>query len=553
MKFVEIESRARTLASALVGAALALWVASAPAAEAANPPAKPVAAAAEVADEPATLSILNREVVTLRAHVLGASPQMRVQRVVERLREMPSSAADAPLNIVAASLGDIKGVQFLLGDRLLLSLVEGDVDVESRENFDALVKQTQARLEGVRVAWNQSRDGPRLLEGALRTLVATLAFGALIWGTYRAGRKAVAWMESKRDVLAARFAHVDWREFLARLAVGTAVLVQWFVLLALGYLWIYFVLASFVVTSPLALQLVDWLLDKAVWLGDGALQSLPGMATVVIVLIVTRAAVDVLGFFFDSIQRGRVQLPLFHPETIPATRRIFTLLAWGLGIAIAYPYLPGSSSDAFKGVSVLLGVMVTLGSAGIVTQAMSGLVLIYSRALRKGDFVDVNGVQGVVSEVASLATKVVTVRNEEITIPNSVVVSTPIRNFSKLGGTQGTLLTTKVTIGYDAPWRQVHELLIGAAQKTAGVRAAPAPYVFQRALSDFYVEYELFASIDDPAQRIPILSELHASIQDTFNEFGVQIMSPHFFGQPEQAVVVPKDQWFAAPARPLGS
>jgi small-conductance mechanosensitive channel len=129
------------------------------------------------------------------------------------------------------------------------------------------------------------------------------------------------------------------------------------------------------------------------------------------------------------------------------------------------------------------------------------------------------------------------------------VVATPIRNYSKLGGTQGTLLTTKVTIGYGAPWRQVQALLIGAARKTAGVRDAPAPYVYQRALSDFYVEYELFASIDEPSQRIPILSELHASILDEFKAHGVQIMSPHYFLQPEQTVVVPTDQWYAAPAR----
>jgi small-conductance mechanosensitive channel len=193
--------------------------------------------------------------------------------------------------------------------------------------------------------------------------------------------------------------------------------------------------------------------------------------------------------------------------------------------------------------------MLTLGSTSLVTQAMSGLVVIYTRSLHKGDFVDINGVQGVVTEVGALSTKIVTVRNEEVTIPNSVVIATPIHNYSKLAGSQGTLLTTKVTIGYDAPWRQVHEMLINAAQKTAGVRAMPAPYVYQRALSDFYVEYELFVSIDNPLERIPILSILHASIQDEFNEHGVQIMSPHFFGQPEQAVVVPQEKWYTAPAK----
>jgi small-conductance mechanosensitive channel len=223
---------------------------------------------------------------------------------------------------------------------------------------------------------------------------------------------------------------------------------------------------------------------------------------------------------------------------------------WGLGIAVAYPYLPGASSEAFKGLSVLLGLMITLGSAGLVNQAMSGLVVVYSRALSKGDFVELNDVQGVVTEVAALSTKIVNVRREEITIPNSVLISSPIRNYSKLPGGQGTLLSAKVTIGYDAPWRQVHALLIEAARKTPAVRGTPAPFVYQRALSDFYVEYELFVSIDRPLERIPILSALLAGIQDEFNAHGVQIMSPHFFAQPANAVVVPKDQWHAPPAQP---
>jgi small-conductance mechanosensitive channel len=176
---------------------------------------------------------------------------------------------------------------------------------------------------------------------------------------------------------------------------------------------------------------------------------------------------------------------------------------------------------------------------------MSGLVLIYSRALRKGDYVEVNGVRGIVTEVAALAIKVATVRNEEITIPNSVLVSSPIHNYSRM---QDALITTTVTIGYDTPWRQVHAMLVDAARRTAGVRQDFEPYVYQRALSDFYVEYELFAGIETGARRAAVMSELHATIQDSFNEHGVQIMSPHFEAQPERAVVVPKAEWFKSPA-----
>jgi small-conductance mechanosensitive channel len=444
----------------------------------------------------------------------------------------------------------VRGVQFLLGDNLLFAVLETDVDIEKKQSLDALAAQTRERMEDARKAWHATRDRPLLLRGLLRAVLATLVMALLVAATFIATQRAMRRLEGVRDRLAARNDRVDWHELAARLALGTMQLAQWFILFALGYAWVRHVLDSFVATQPLAHQLGDWLWGKVTWVADGVVESLPGLVTVAIVLVLTRAVADVFGYFFGAVQRGRLQVPLLHPETTSATRRIVTVLIWGLGIAIAYPYLPGASSDAFKGLSILFGIMITLGSAGLMTQAMSGLVVVYSRALRKGDFVDINGVQGVVTEVASLATKIVNIRNEEITIPNSVLASSPIHNYSKLSGTQGTLLTIKVTIGYDTAWRQVHAMLEQAARRTAHVRSQPQPYVYQRALSDFYVEYELFVSIDRPMERIPIQSALHAAIQDVFNEYGVQIMSPHFLGQPEQAVVVPKADWFKAPARP---
>jgi small-conductance mechanosensitive channel len=194
--------------------------------------------------------------------------------------------------------------------------------------------------------------------------------------------------------------------------------------------------------------------------------------------------------------------------------------------------------------------MLTLGSSGLVMQAMSGLVVVYSRSLRKGDYIEVNGTQGVVTEISSLAVKLVDVRNEEITIPNAVLVSSPIRNYSRSGADQDTLLVVRLSIGYDAPWRQVHALLEEAARRTPGVRAAPAPYVYQRALTDFAVEYALYASIGYAPERAAVQSGLHAAIQDVFNEHGVQIMSPHFLSQPDRPVVVASSDWFRPPAAP---
>lgn len=503
---------------------------------------------AERAEPPVVLRILNRDVITLRGSAGGVGPALRLQGIEERLRDISPSEMQLPLRSVPAQMGNVRGTQILLGDRLLLGVLESDVDPTGGQTHAELVQQTLVNLEAVRKVWLETRAWPMLLDGLIRAAIATGVFLALVWGIGRSLRAGIGWLERKRDAIAALSAKATLREFVARFIVHVAQVVKWLAMLALAYAWITYVLERFPLTEPIGQRLGKFIIDTLVWLGTGILSGLPGMITVVVVLGVTRAIIDVLGYFFDNVQRGRLRLPLLHPETIGATRRMVSILAWCLGFAVAYPFIPGSDSDAFKGLSVLVGLVLSLGSTGLVTQAMSGLVVVYSRALRRGDFVRVNDVEGVVSEVAALATKVVNVRNEEVTIPNSVLVASPIHNYSKLAGTHGTLLSCRVTIGYDAPWRQVHAMLVKAAERTPSVRADPTPYVYQRALSDFYVEYELFAHVDNAEQRIPILSALHASIQDVFNEHGVQIMSPHFFSQPEAPVVVPKAHWFRAPA-----
>jgi small-conductance mechanosensitive channel len=192
--------------------------------------------------------------------------------------------------------------------------------------------------------------------------------------------------------------------------------------------------------------------------------------------------------------------------------------------------------------------MVSLGSAGLINQIMSGLEVIYSRALKPDEFIRIGDDEGLVSEIGMLSTKIVTWKREEITIPNAVLVSTKTVNYSRLAAGNGDVISTAVTIGYDVPWRQVHAMLLLAAERTAGVRKDPRPHVIQKALADFYVEYQLVVNLNKPEERIPVLSELHAQIQDAFNEFGVQIMSPHFQSQPSGKIFVPQSQWFVEPA-----
>lgn len=336
-----------------------------------------------------------------------------------------------------------------------------------------------------------------------------------------------------------------WMPYLRSLLARIVELVAVFLSAGLLFSWLSSVLLLFPLTEALGHRLGGFLGDALTTVGEGMLKQLPGLIVVVVIVALAQAAVQASNTLFRAVSRRQLQLSAIHPETASATRRLVALAIWAFAVVAAYPYLPGSQSEAFKGLSVLLGAMVTLGSSGVVNQLMSGLVLVYSRALRVGDHVVIgqgaDAVEGVVQQVAALATKLVNVRNEEITIPNAVLMSNAIKNYSRLSGSSGTLFSTRISIGYDAEWRQVHALMLQAASRTPGLRPDPAPYVLQRALGDFYVEYELLAHLDRPLQRLQVLSNLHENLQDCFNEAGVQIMSPHFMMQPGHPVMVRRE------------
>jgi small-conductance mechanosensitive channel len=325
----------------------------------------------------------------------------------------------------------------------------------------------------------------------------------------------------------------------------------WSAVVVLLDVWITFVLGRFPLTEPWSHVLTARVLDIVGSVGIATLRALPGLVAVAVIFLVARFVAGFLRGLFDRVERGTVTVPGLFPETIPATRRIVSALIWLVALAASWPYIPGSDSGAVKGLSLLVGVMVSFGSSGLVSQVMSGLAVIYSRALAAGDTVRVGDVDGVVTEVGLLSTKIITVPGEEITFPNSVLIGGAVRNYTRLAKGAGPLVTTSVTIGYDAPWRQVHALLLDAAGETRGLRREPAPFVLQRALNDFYVEYQLLARLEgDPLQRPRVLSDLHARVQDVFNAAGVQIMSPHYFAQPENPVLVPRERWDGEPVPP---
>jgi small-conductance mechanosensitive channel len=278
--------------------------------------------------------------------------------------------------------------------------------------------------------------------------------------------------------------------------------------------------------------------------------AIPDLIAAAVIFVLAMTAHRMLKRFFKSVESGLLHVSWLDADVAPVTAKLCAIAIWGFALAMAYPYLPGSDTDAFKGVSVLLGLMISLGASNLVGQGASGLILTYTRTLRVGEFVQVAGHEGTVTSLGTFSTRIRTGMGEELTISNSQVLGDVTKNYSRAVKGTGFIVDTVVTIGYDTPWRQVRALLVEAALRTPGVLADPAPNVFQVALSDYYPEYRLVCQAvpDAPRPRAEVISMLHANIQDLFNEHGVQIMSPHYIGDPQQAKLVPKEQWYAPPA-----
>jgi small-conductance mechanosensitive channel len=217
-------------------------------------------------------------------------------------------------------------------------------------------------------------------------------------------------------------------------------------------------------------------------------------------------------------------------------------------IIVAYPYIPGSESGAFKGVSLFIGIIFSLGSSSFISNFIAGYSMTYRRAFRVGDRVKLGDQVGDVEQIRLLVTHLRTVKNEEVIVPNSTIMGNEVVNYSSLARNPGLILHTTVGISYDVPWRQVEAMLLEAVARTPGLRREPAPFVLKKELKDFYVTYEVNVYCDTPQKMASLYAEIHGNILDVFNEYGVQIMVPAYEGDPSQPKIVPKERWYADPA-----
>lgn len=504
----------------------------------------------DATNEPAMLRIGNRDVVKFHATIGFATPTDRVLAAEEQVAHLSDKDLNGRISVHETKLGEEPGLGIYVGSTKLFGLLKADVNPLSDHSLQEEADLAASHLSIALQSLQEQRQPETTLRGGALSLVAIALFALATWLIMRMRIRVTLALETSARRGLAKFIlrGVGITKPLTIFLGSLTTFASWLATLFAAYVCASFVLGSFPYTAPWGKALSGNLMRLVERLGQKAVDSIPGILIVAVIFIIARMAARLLKTFLRAVEEDRISIPFLYPDTARATRWLLLTAIWLFALASAYPYIPGSDSAAFQGISVITGLMLSFGSAGVVSQAMNGLVLVYSRALVKGDVVMIGDEKGVVISVGLLSTKIKTCKSEEVTIPNSSVVSTHIKNFSRSVPEKGASISARVSIGYDASWRQVAAMLKQAARNTNSIRQDVAPYVMQRELAEFYVNYDLVAYIERPEMYEEVLSELHGNIQDIFNENEVQIMSPNFQMQPPNKVIVPKERWFASPA-----
>ena len=300
--------------------------------------------------------------------------------------------------------------------------------------------------------------------------------------------------------------------------------------------------AIFPQTKGLAYQIFSYIWNPIKNILVGIVDYIPNLFAILIICFAVKYLVRLVHYLSREVEAGRLKFGGFYPDWAMPTYHIIRFLLYAFMIAMIYPYLPGAKNGVFQGISVFVGLIISLGSSTVIGNVIAGLVITYMRPFKLGDRIQLNDTTGNVIEKTPLVTRIKTPKNEVVTIPNSFIMSSHTVNYSASAREYGLIIHSEVTIGYDVPWRQVHQLLIEAALNTPGVIDDPRPFVLETSLSDWYPVYQINAYIREADKLAQIYSDLHQNIQDRFNEAGVEIMSPHYMAMRDgNESTIPKD------------
>jgi small-conductance mechanosensitive channel len=470
---------------------------------------------------------------TVQAKSLSSSPERRAQTIKERIAAF---ADDRSISIDSLWTKDIEdSILVGAGDKILIYVSDQDAKVAGKSRQELTKQYLQTIRDAVR-QYREERSTRSLILAAIYTVVATIAliFAIVIW-KWRGGASRInAWLNSQRytRIPSIRIQNFDLlsADRITDLCIWLVGLIRSIILLIILYAYFSFVFSLFPATKHVGAALFSYVESGLQVAWNAFLAYLPNLFAIVLVAVITYYVLRFLKFIFTAIDRQQLTVPGFYPEWAAPTCKLLTYLIIAMAFAVAFPYIPGSNSASFQGISIFLGVLISIGSSTAVANIVAGIITIYTRAFQLGDRIQIGDIVGDVESKLLLVTRIRTVNNVLVTLPNSTLLTSNIVNYSALirDANAPLILHTTVTLGYDVPWRKIHETLIAAARATTHILEEPSPFVLQTGLNDFYVSYELKVYTNQPSEMAKIYSELHQNIQDKCNEVGIEICSPHY-------------------------
>lgn len=473
--------------------------------------------------------------------VLPASERAeKIQRRILETAELPSF-----LELEYEVAENEFGLGVLVNGRIISFITEADAEFEQIE-IEVLA---QLHLETIQEAIADYRDGrseEALIESAIAAVGWTIGFAILTLLFLKRRKRLIHWLER---LTVRRFTSVEeaTNAIVKGKAVGRLIGFAANLLLWIGYLFILYyyltaVLLSFAQTRPFAQLLLTYVSQPLMDVIFGIFSYLPNLITLAIIYIVTRYLIKGLRLLMDNVEAGTFEWKDFEPHWVKPTFNISRVVIIAIAIVFAYPHIPGSGSRAFQGLTILAGLMLSLGSNTVVSNMMAGLFVIYRRSTNIGDRIKVGDQVGDVVEIKMMETLIKSVKNEMVSIPNAQLLNSEVVNYSRTIDGRGLLVHTTVGIGYEEPQDKVEAMLIEAARRTRDLKKSPAPFVLWAQLADYAINYQINAFTTRGSSLPRILSDLHRNIVDVFNENGVQIMTPSYETDPDQPKI-PVEAW----------
>ena len=469
----------------------------------------------------------------IRRGVSSFSAEERANAITRRIERIAQNDSIPIENLTIEQIPDDNSLYLSVDQEVILTVTKQDAKAY-RSTPELLAQQALQKIQVAIAQYRQDRKPEQLLKNIIYTVIASFAFLIISFAVIKISGKLFPFIRrlieslipgiqiGNVEIISSSKISLFWLRVLR--------IIRFFVLFLLLFNYATFVLRLFPWTRVFGESILGYFYQSLELVLSSIGQYLPNAFIIAIIIFITYYLIGLIKPFFTAIERGNLVIPGFYTDWAKPTYNLLLVIIIALAAIVAFPYLPGFDSPAFRGVSVFLGLLLSLGSTSAIANVIGGIILIYTRAFRIGDHIQVGDVIGDLIEKNFLVIRICTPTNKIITIPNSSLLSSNVINFSISSRelNRNLIIQTTITLGYDLPWRKAHKTLIEAALETEHILKEPAPFVLQTSLDNFYISYQLNAYTNQPNLMVIIYSELHQNIQDKCNEAGIEILSPSY-------------------------